>query len=103
VRIAVLGVGTAEITSQMAEQLDLDTDAGVLVDSVEQGSGADGAGVRRGDVILAVDGTAVDTPDDLGAAIRGLAPGDDVELRVIRDGSQETLTATLGTRSASND
>jgi S1-C subfamily serine protease len=83
--------------------MDLDTDAGVLVESVQQGSAADDAGLQRGDVVLAIDGTAIDTPEDLGAAIRGLAPGDEVELRIVRDGSQDTLRASLGTRPSGNN
>jgi putative serine protease PepD len=86
VRAAFLGVATQE------------TDNGVRVVQVTEGSAAADAGVERGDVIIAIGNTAIETPEDLGAAVRRMDPGDEVQIRVERDGSQETLTAKLGTR-----
>jgi putative serine protease PepD len=86
VRAAFLGVATEE------------ADAGVRVVQVTEGSAAADAGVERGDVIIAIGSTAIETPEDLGAAVRRLGPGDEVELRIQRDGEARTLTATLGTR-----
>jgi putative serine protease PepD len=91
VRAAFLGVATQE------------TDDGVRVMQVTEGSAAADAGVERGDVIIAVGETAIETPEDLGAAVRRLEPGDEVRILIERDGSQETLTAELGTRPQSDD
>ena len=49
-------------------------------------------------MILAVGGNAVDSPDDVGAEIRRLKPGDEVDLLVEHDGDQDTVSVTLGTR-----
>jgi putative serine protease PepD len=91
VRAAFLGVATEEAAT------------GVRVEEVTSGSAADDAGLERGDVIIAVGDTAIDSPEDLGAAVRRLDPGDTVELRIQRDGSARTVTATLGTRPTSDN
>jgi membrane-associated protease RseP (regulator of RpoE activity) len=71
---------------------------GPAVVEVVPGSGAERAGVLPGDVVLAIDRTAVATVDDLGAAITSRRPGDTVTVTVLRNGAQVTVTATLGTR-----
>ena len=72
---------------------------GVTVTDVQSGSAAADAGVKAGDVIASVDGTAVSTAEKLRALIAAKAPGDKVTLVVRRSGASKTLTATLGTRS----
>ena len=77
-----------------------DGSPGASVASVEPSSGAAKAGLRTGDRIIAVDGTAVPGPAELGGVIRSKKPGDTVELRVVRNGKELTIKATLGTRPA---
>jgi putative serine protease PepD len=72
--------------------------AGALISQVTAGSPADRAGLRTGDVVTAIDGQAVQDFSELGARIRAHAPGDRVELRVVRDGNETTVTATLAQR-----
>jgi putative serine protease PepD len=72
---------------------------GVKVASVENGSGADSAGLKVGDVITAVDGTAVTTPQQLRAIIAQAKPGDTITLEIRRDSGTKTVKATLGSRS----
>lgn len=74
---------------------------GAQVDSVVAGSGADGAGIESGDLVLSVDGVAIGTDGDLGAAVRASDPGDTVPVEVRRDGQDVTLEATLGTNTDS--
>ena len=74
--------------------------SGAQVSAVKAGSPALSAGVKAGDVITAIDGTAVSTADDLTAKIGALKPGDKVTLTVTRNGSTLKLTVTLGTRPA---
>ena len=71
---------------------------GAEVVEVVPGSSADGAGLEVGDVIIAVGDTGVDVPDDLGREVAEQAPGDIVEVTVVRDGQTITITATLGAR-----
>ena len=71
--------------------------AGVGVVSVKAGGPADQAGIRAGDVILAVNGQPTDSVSALQSALATHKPGDQVRVRLSRDGSQHTVTATLGT------
>jgi len=71
---------------------------GALVRRVVPGGPADRAGVRVGDVIKAVAGRTVTSPSDVGSGISDRRPGDEVELRVERDGRTVALDVELGTR-----
>lgn len=73
---------------------------GAVVGTVRSGSPAEAAGLRSGDVIVAVDGKSIASADALTSAIAALQPGDKATLRVQRGGSTLTLTVTLGTRPA---
>lgn len=77
-------------------QLDIPVQEHVVVSSVTSGTPADGV-LEPGDVVLSVDGTEVTTPDQVGAAVRAGAPGDEVVLRIDRDGDERTVTVVAGT------
>jgi serine protease Do len=98
VNIPYLGVGTIPLTPEVAEQFDLSVESGQLVDSVRPGSGAEEAGVRRGDVITAIGGEEVASYGDLLGALRDYQPGDTVDLTIVRNGGERTLDVTLGER-----
>jgi putative serine protease PepD len=72
---------------------------GASVASVESGSGADKAGIKTGDAITAVDGTAITSPEQLRTIIAAHKPGDKLQVEIRRSGSTKTLTVTLGSRS----
>jgi S1-C subfamily serine protease len=97
---AQLGVGTQSglrITPEVAEQRGLETTNGALVGEVVPGSGADDAGIRPGDIIVAIDGEPIEDFADLSAAIRGMDPGATVELEIVDEaGERRTVTVTLG-------
>ena len=75
------------------------TDQGVAVFSIEVGSPIDVAGLQADDIIVSLDGQAVETNEDLAEAIAGLSAtydgGDEVELVVKRAGTEKTLTIAL--------
>jgi S1-C subfamily serine protease len=71
---------------------------GSIVATVEPGSGADAAGLLAGDIVIEVDGTAINGSTGLVAAIRDREPGDEVEITILREGELEMVVATLGTR-----
>lgn len=96
-----LGIGPMEL--DQAYQDALGVKEGVVVSTVEKGQAADKAGVQRLDVITAVDGQAVKTPDEVVAAISGRRAGETVKLTIQRDGKTLHLTATLGDRKALED
>ena len=74
---------------------------GAEVQGTVSGGPAQRAGLRTGDVVTKVDGTAVTEPTDIAQAIADNKPGDQVPVEVRRDGSTVTLNVTLGTRPAS--
>lgn len=72
-------------------------DAGAYVQSVTSGGAADKAGIRSGDIIVAVDGMPVASFDELRGLASGYAPGDKVVVQVNRDGRMLDMDVTLGT------
>jgi len=73
---------------------------GASVSSVQSGSGADKAGIKAGDVITAVDGKAIASPEVLRTVIAAHKPGDQLQVTVKRGGETKTFTVTVGTRSS---
>ena len=95
---AYLGVGTTDLSPEDARRFDLPVESGAIVERVEPGSGADAAGVRRGDIIVALGDAPIENTGDLLGALRDYQPGDTVELTVVRNGDKQTLDVTLGER-----
>jgi S1-C subfamily serine protease len=95
---AFLGVAPRPLTPEIASQLGINADEGILIFDVPAGSAAANAGVQPGDVLLEIDGTPVASVEDLYAALREKKPGDQVTLKVLRAGQETTLTATLDSR-----
>lgn len=96
---AFLGVSAAGVTPVLASQYGLKVDHGLYVVATTGGGPAEKAGIRDGDVIVAVNGTQVNTSDDLGAILDGLAPGRSVSVDVVgKDGTPRTIDVTLGSR-----
>ena len=113
VQHAFLGISGADLTPELAEVLNLEADAGALVQSVVPDSPAAEAGVEAGDadvtvagqriraggdLITAVDGAAVTGMDDVIAAVDTKQPGDQVELTLVRGGDERTVTVELDDR-----
>jgi 2-alkenal reductase len=99
-----IGVYYQPVTQQLAEEMGLGVDYGVLIDSstpnapaVFPGSPAADAGLQEGDVIVAVDGERVDADHDLATRILPHQPGDQVTLSVVTDGTTRDVAVTLGT------
>ncbi len=91
-----LGLTARPVDRQVAAALGVDA-AGLLVDGVTPGGLAEAAGLRGGDIILAVDGTKLEQPGDLAFAVeRASAPGATV-LAVLRDGDRLDLPVLLTT------
>lgn len=95
---AFLGVRPAELTPQIAEQFDVEAESGVIVLSVVENSAAEEAGLQPGDVIVAVDGEELRGVGEFLSALRQRAPGDTIELEILRDGEEQTVSATLRAR-----
>jgi putative serine protease PepD len=92
VQTGYLGVSMTDPTSGRA---------GALVQEVQPDSPAAKAGLRVGDLVVAIDGKAVESYDELASQIRAHKPGDKVTLKVVRDGSETEVSATLTQRPSS--
>jgi putative serine protease PepD len=84
---AYLGVSTAPAP-----------DGGAEVGEATAGGPAADAGIQAGDVITEVDGDRVQDPEDVATAIEDNKPGDEIDIKVQRGGSEQTIQVTLGQR-----
>ncbi len=91
-----LGVSIQPLTPELAKSFGLTETKGALVASVVEGSPADRAGIKPGDVIVGYDGKPVDTPRVLPALVANTEIGKTVELSVARDGSVRPVRVTVG-------
>jgi serine protease Do len=101
VRRGLLGVTVQPVTPDLARSLHIDNARGELVNAVTAGGAADKAGVRRGDVITAINGAPVKDGNSLRNAIGQMQPGTDVKVTLLRDGKEQTVNARLGESQAS--
>jgi S1-C subfamily serine protease len=90
-----LGVYLSDLTGEAARSFGSPVDSGALVEEVEPGGPADAAGVRRGDVVIAVGPEEVLGSGDLISALRGYQPGETAELTVLRSGEETKLRVDL--------
>lgn len=74
------------------------TPDGIQVQEVQQGTPADTAGIRVGDVLLTVNGTKVRTTNQLSTVLRDLAPGTAAKIVLDRDGTEVTVDLVLAQR-----
>jgi serine protease Do len=91
-----LGVYIQPLTPEFAEAYGVEHEGGAVVSDVVPDSPAAGAGLRRGDVIVAVDGETIEDHTDLSFCIRSHLEGDKVRLTVIREGKEREVSVTLG-------
>jgi serine protease Do len=90
-----LGAIIQPVDAALANALGLTKPAGALVSDVQRGSPAARAGLEPGDVILSVDGTAIETAHDLPRAVARRKPGTEVKLLVAGTKGQRTVTVVL--------
>jgi serine protease Do len=93
---ARLGVSAQDMNQALAESFGLKSASGALVSSVVPGSAAAAAGLKAGDVILAVGDRAIERAGGLSSAISLSTPGETVKLKVWRDGDEKMIEAKLG-------
>ncbi len=113
---AYLGIGGQAVNADVAETYKLAADAGVLVESVTSGSGAEKAGLKGGetevvvagqtyvlggDIIVAVDGAQIGSIEELRDAIAAHKPGDKISLEIYRGAKKTSVSVTLGRQPAS--
>ncbi|HNQ03303.1 MAG TPA: DegQ family serine endoprotease [Thiobacillaceae bacterium] len=91
-----LGVGIQDVNQALAQSFGLKKPAGALVSMVENGSPAERAGMKAGDVILALNGTAIQSAQELPPVVAALQPGAKAVLEIWRNGSMHKLTVQVG-------
>ncbi len=95
---AFMGVEVADVSAQIRQAYNLTPTAGALVVQVVPGSPANSAGLQAGDVIVAYDGRAIRSAQDLTSAVHGGQPGQSVKLDVYRGSVRRVVTLTLAAR-----
>jgi predicted metalloprotease with PDZ domain len=95
-----IGVSLQSLTPQLAEYFGLPGKSGALVTSVREDSPAAKAGLKAGDVIISVDGQAVDDPSDALRIIRKKDEGP-MEIKVLRDKHERTFSVEMEKRQTS--
>jgi len=91
-----MGVSAQEITPQIAKAMGLETTRGALVVEVENGSPAQKAGIKQGDVLVSINGNEVRDASSIQLYISDVLPGTKVPVRLIRNGKTLTVNVTMG-------
>ena len=89
------GIHIQDVNRWIAESLGLRSDRGAIITNVEPNSPGAKAGLQRGDVIISVNGKAITSDRDVRDEFHGAVVGQRVELRIIRNGREITVTLVL--------
>lgn len=99
VRRGFLGVSIGDVTPDLAEAFGLENTDGVLINDVEDDSAADKGGIKRGDIILSVDGKTIKDLNQFRILIGNTVPGTEVAMEIMRDGDTKKLKLEVGSAS----
>ena len=91
-----LGVSIQEITSELAEALDMEIPKGALISQIIEDSPAEKSGLKEEDVILFFDGEEIFYSSDLPLTVGAIRPDTEVNAMVLRDGKKKTIQVTVG-------
>jgi len=95
VQRAVLGIQVADVSADLVEKEDLKVNSGVYVADVMDDGAAKEAGIKKGDVIVAINKAPIKTFGNLQGELARYTPGQKIQVTVDRSGKSETLTVTL--------
>ncbi len=93
-----IGVEPQDITPELAESFGLSTKTGAIIAGVVKDGPADKAGIKPGDILVAVEGKAVSDTTEMLNLIAQLTPGNTAKMTVLRKTQQSTVDVTIGTR-----
>lgn len=93
-----IGVELAPVTPALAESFNLGTTEGAIINGVLSGGPADRAGVKPGDVLVAIDGKPIADPQSVLNLVTGIAPGSSAKMKMKRKGQDLELAVTVGRR-----
>ena len=95
VQNGILGVIGGELNSKNAQDFGVDQTEGFYVTDVQKGTGADRAGIQKGDIIQQIDGVTISKFSDLKGFLNTKSPEDEVEVKILRNGTLKSLKVTL--------
>ena len=95
VRRGMLGVTIQSVDADLASSLNLPSARGAIVTTVQSGSPAETAGLKRGDVITSVNNQPISDRNSLRNAVASLAPGTNVNVKAVRDGREASFQVAL--------
>ena len=98
VKRGFLGVGYQEVTRDIAESFSLKQKHGALINQISRNSPAQKGGLKRGDIVTAVDGKKIINYTELPFLIGRLRPGMETDLSIIRDGEHSSIKIVVGSR-----
>jgi Do/DeqQ family serine protease len=101
VKRGVLGVNIYDVTPDVAKEFGLNEASGALVAGVAQGSAAEHAGIKTGDIIVSINGTPIRSASELRNTIGMQRVGDQVEIGLLRDGKPLKVSALVAEHSES--
>jgi S1-C subfamily serine protease len=93
--VPVIGISGSNLNATAARYYGLPVTEGVLIEAVDEGSGADQAGLVQGDIIVAADGTAITNMDELTAIKNTHKAGETMVLTLARADGNVDVTVTL--------
>lgn len=102
VQEGMLGVSGTGLNSTAAEELNISETQGFYIGGVEEGSGAEKAGLREGDVIKRIDGVSINKFSDMAGYLKSKRPNDKVNVTVLRKGNYKTIPVRLTKRAIAN-
>ncbi|HEY9049037.1 MAG TPA: trypsin-like peptidase domain-containing protein [Ohtaekwangia sp.] len=95
VQRGLLGIVITDVNANVAEDFNLKVNQGVLVNRVNEGSAAEQSGILTGDVIIGIDGHAVNSVSELQEWVARNRPGKEIKVSYIRKGESKDVTARL--------
>ena len=95
VQNGILGVVGGALNNQAAKELGTDVAEGFYVSEVQEGTGAEKAGIKSGDIIRKIDGVEINKFSDLTGYLKTKSPEDIVKVTLLRNGDEEILPVTL--------
>ena len=98
VQNGILGVIGGELNSKNSKEFGVNETKGFFIEDIQKGSGAEKAGIKKGDIIQYIDGVTISKFSDLKGFLNTKNPNDSVEVLILRDGEQKKLTVTLEKR-----
>lgn len=107
VQRAILGVAMSEITDEWIEQFGKENGVtergGVFIAEVSQDGAADNAGIKKGDIITQINGSAIKSPSEVQETIGRLRPGDKINISIKRGSDVKHFDVTLRNRNNKQD